>query len=135
MQLRVYFLLLPLLFFACDRMHSTSKISDLLPSTATQVQEYFNPSGFGDFNYMMSANISRSEYESFVKHVGLLDQYSERKYGIHRSTLNKSFSNKPSWWIQRDIVSDDYVRYDPTEERLEYAKYFDGRLFYLRSRW
>ena len=77
----------------------------------------------------------QAEFDLFAKNMGFTTKYSESLHHLHKSTINVRFSTEPIWWKTQEMDSDAYLQFTPSEDRLEYARYVDGKLFYLKSKW
>ncbi len=92
-----------------------SRSRNALPSSATEILEYYKSSGFNDFERLLKARLPANDLEAYLKNLGIFKKFSGANDDapIHWPAIA---SPPPEWWNPESDLSETYIEHETGKE-------------------
>ncbi|MBS0208996.1 MAG: hypothetical protein JSS27_08595 [Planctomycetes bacterium] len=112
-----------------------STARNALPSSATDIHEYYWDDGFqGDFVRCLRAKMTEADFSIYVNRLGLKERYETSK---HENIPVHFFGRctEPWWDPPLDLKEGAYFKYTPKEEYFQAVGYRNGYAYFVAAAW
>lgn len=111
-----------------------SRLRLSLPSSATEIQEYYREWGNGDYTRILKARLPIEDYQRFANRLRFDGKYAITN-GIPPTRSRFPIVGGPPWWNPPDDPELANFKDDPRHDSATSIRYKDGWVYYLSVSW
>lgn len=111
-----------------------SAAKQALPTSATEVQEYYSGSWNGDYVRLLRAKVPETDCPLYAKNLGLIVRFDPAAHAQIASTINMGFGDAPSWWTPPVADRTTYFEHKH-KDAFRVLKYSAGYAYFVSTSW
>lgn len=105
-----------------------------LPSSASEIQEYYDDSWNGDFVRLVKAPLPATDYAEYARRLGLSARFDPTLHHDIASYVNMGIVDA-AWWDPSGATTNTYFDYKKGDDYLQVLSYKDGYVYFKTVSW